>query len=507
MSSQAYGVTLTTPGVALLFTGAVVNDARTRQAGCMPRSTVTFVCAQCGGETLRWAGQCPYCQAWNTLQEFEVRKPPPGRRGKEARSVSSSPSPARATPVTEISAEAAPRLRLEWGELNRVLGGGIVPGSLVLVGGEPGVGKSTLLMHAAHQIEGKVLYVSGEESNQQVQMRAARLGALSPDILLLAENDLDVIADTISAEAPQLAIVDSIQTVADSAISGSAGSVTQVRESAARLMRLAKETGVPIFLVGHVTKEGAIAGPRVLEHIVDTVLYLEGDRRQELRLLRAMKNRFGSAEEIGVFAMGERGLEEVPDPSAAMLSQAGTASAGTAVVVVMEGTRPLLIEIQSLVNKRNDSVPPRRVANGFDVNRVHMLLAVLDRRGQTPLGTHDVFVNVAGGIRITEPAADLGLALSLAGNQRSQPMPEGLVVLGELGLAGEVRRVSQTERRLNEAARHGFTHALIPSGSRTGRPAGLHIREVRTVAEAISVLFPKPIHSGAFIEEAEVPVS
>jgi DNA repair protein RadA/Sms len=470
------------------------------------------MCAQCGGETLRWAGQCPYCQAWNTLQEFQVRKEP-GRRAREARSASSGSGPAggRAVPVTEISSESAPRTRLAWGELNRALGGGIVPGSLVLVGGEPGVGKSTLLMHAAHQVVtrggGKVLYVSGEESNQQVQMRAARLGSLDPGILLLAENDLDAICDTIAAEAPQLAIVDSIQTVADAAVSGSAGSVAQVRESAARLMRLAKETGVPVFLVGHVTKEGAIAGPRVLEHIVDTVLYLEGDRRQELRLLRAMKNRFGSAEEIGVFAMGERGLEEVPDPSAALLSQSGTATPGTAVVVVMEGTRPLLIEIQSLVNKANTNFPPRRVANGVDVNRVHMLLAVLDRRARTPLGQYDVFVNVAGGIRISEPAADLGLALSIASNQGNQPLPEGLVVLGELGLAGEVRRVGQTERRLQEAARHGFTRALIPSGSRTGRPAGLAVTEVRTLAEAISVLLPNHIHSGAFIEEAEVPVS
>jgi len=479
----------------------------------MPRSSVTFVCAQCGGETLRWAGQCPYCHEWNTLQEFEVKKEA-GRRQAESRgsrTATTGGSPARPIPVTEISADSAPRLRLAWGELNRVLGGGIVPGSLVLVGGEPGVGKSTLLMHAAHQVvdggEAKVLYVSGEESNQQAQMRAARLGALNGGILLMAENDLDAICETIASEAPQLAIVDSIQTVADAAVSGSAGSVSQVRESAARLMRLAKETGVPIFLVGHVTKEGAIAGPRVLEHIVDTVLYLEGDRRQELRLLRAMKNRFGSAEEIGVFAMGERGLEEVPDPSAAMLSQTGTASAGTAVVVVMEGTRPLLIEIQSLVNKANTNFPPRRVANGFDLNRVHMLLAVLDRRGKTPLGQHDVFVNVAGGIRISEPAADLGLALSIAGNQRSQPLPEGLVVLGELGLAGEVRRVGQTERRLQEAARHGFTRALIPSGSRTGRPAGLEITEVRTLAEAISALFPNHIHSGAFIEEAGVTVS
>src|SRR6266478_1539276 len=456
----------------------------------MPKSTMTFMCSECGGESLRWAGQCPHCQAWNTLQEFQVRKSGPGRKPAAA---ALAPTRNRPVPLSEIESESAPRRRLAWGELNRVLGGGVVPGSVVLVGGEPGVGKSTLLMHAAQQVAagdgGKVLYASGEESPQQVRMRAARLGPLSPGILLMAENDLDAICETIAKEAPQLAIVDSIQTVADGAVSGSAGSVSQVRESAARLMRLAKETGVPIFLVGHVTKEGAIAGPRVLEHIVDTVLYLEGDRRQELRLLRAMKNRFGSAEEIGVFAMGERGLEEVPDPSAAMLSQTGTASAGTAVVVVMEGTRPLLIEIQSLVNKANTNFPPRRVANGFDLNRVHMLLAVLDRRGKTPLGQHDVFVNVAGGIRISEPAADLGLALSIAGNQRSQPLPEGLVVLGELGLAGEVRRVGQTERRLQEAARHGFTRALIPSGSRTGRPAGLEITEVRTLAEAVSALF------------------
>src|SRR5438552_6805927 len=401
----------------------------------MPRSSVTFVCGQCGGETLRWAGQCPYCQAWNTLQEFVVKKEP-GRRKPESRSsrgASSGGSSARPVPVTQISADSAPRLRLAWGELNRVLGGGILPCSLLLVGGDPGVGKSTLLMHAAHQVVSgggtKVLYVSGEESNQQAQMRAARLGALDVGILLMAENDLDAICDTIASESPQLAIVDSIQTVADGAVTGSAGSVSQVRESAARLMRLAKETGVPIFLVGHVTKEGAIAGPRVLEHIVDTVLYLEGDRRQELRLLRAMKNRFGSAEEIGVFAMGERGLEEVPDPSAAMLSQAGTASAGTAVVVVMEGTRPLLIEIQSLVNKTTNNYPPRRIASGTDINRLHMLIAVLEQRASASLGQSDIFVNVAGGIRITEPAADLGLALSIHSNTSNRPLPDGLVVI------------------------------------------------------------------------------
>jgi DNA repair protein RadA/Sms len=390
-----------------------------------------------------------------------------------------------------------------------VLGGGIVPGSLVLVGGEPGVGKSTLLMHAAQQVAaggGRVLYASGEESPQQIRMRAQRLGAMEPGILLFAENDLDAICDAIRSEAPQLAIVDSIQTVTDAGFEGSAGSVTQVRESAGRLMRLAKDVGVPIFLVGHVTKEGAIAGPRVLEHIVDTVLYLEGDRRQELRVLRAMKNRFGSAEEIGVFAMGEAGLEEVPDPSSALLSQATTNSAGTAIVGALEGTRPLLIEIQSLVNK-TDNVMVRRIANGVDINRLHMLLAVLEKRAGLKLGKYDVFVNVAGGIRISEPAADLGLALSILSNDRNLPLPDGMVVIGELGLAGEVRRVGQLERRLTEAARHGLTRALIPAGVKAGRPFGLELIEVRTLAEAISAAFPSHIRSGAFIEEAGATVS
>src|SRR5216684_2425944 len=356
----------------------------------MPKSTVTFMCSECGGESLRWAGQCPHCQAWNTLQEFQVRKSGPGRKLAAA---ALAPARSRPVPLSEIESEAAPRRSLAWGELNRVLGGGVVPGSVVLVGGEPGVGKSTLLMHAAQQVAtkgGRVLYASGEESPQQVRMRAQRLDALEPGILLLAENDLDAICEAIRAEAPQLAIIDSIQTVTDAGFEGSAGSVTQVRESAGRLMRLAKEIGVPIFLVGHVTKDGSIAGPRVLEHIVDTVLYLEGDRRQELRLLRAMKNRFGSAEEIGVFAMGERGLEEGPDPSAAMLSQTGTASAGTAVVVVLEGTRPLLVEVQSLVN-RTQHTPVRRVANGVDVNRLHVILAGLERRVHgLSFGTKDV---------------------------------------------------------------------------------------------------------------------
>src|SRR5712692_8286875 len=480
----------------------------------MPKPTVTFMCSECGGESLRWAGQCPHCRAWNTLQEFQVRKAPAGRSGRaqggsSGRSQAAEPRGSRPVPLSEIESEAAPRRPLAWGELNRVLGGGIVPGSIVLVGGEPGVGKSTLLMHAAQQIAaagGTVLYASGEESPQQIRMRASRLGLLSPGILLLAENDLDAICDSIRVEAPQLVIVDSIQTVTDAGYEGGAGSVTQVRESAARLMRLAKEIGVPIFLVGHVTKDGSIAGPRVLEHIVDTVLYLEGDRRQELRILRATKNRFGSAEEIGVFAMGEAGLEEVPDPSAAILATVAPASAGTVIVAALEGTRPLLVEVQSLVNKNENGIV-RRIANGIDVNRLHMILAVLEKRLKYSFGKSDVFVSVAGGIRITEPAADLGLALSIVSNEIGRPMPDGLIVIGELGLSGEVRRVGQLERRLHEAARHGLTRALIPAGSKAGRPSGLDVVEVRTVAEAVSAAFPSPIRSGEFIREAGLTVS
>jgi len=465
----------------------------------MPRSTLTFVCTECGGESLRWAGQCPHCRAWNTLQEFHVRKAK-GSRPK-------SPQSARPISLVEIDSGNAPRTRLAWDELNRVLGGGIVPGSLVLIGGEPGVGKSTLLMHAAAQMarSGKVLYVTGEESADQVRMRAQRLNAIEPGILLLAENDLDAVCEAIRTEAPRLAIVDSIQTVTDAGFEGSAGSVTQVRESAARLMRLAKEVGVPIFLVGHVTKDGSIAGPRVLEHIVDTVLYLEGDRRQELRILRATKNRFGSSEEIGVFAMGETGLEEVPDPSAALLADAASAQ-GTVIVAALEGTRPILVEVQSLVNK-NQNTMIRRIANGIDVNRLHMVVAVIEKRLDLSFGQKDIFVSVAGGIRITEPAADLGLALSIVSNERNRPMPDGLVAIGELGLSGEVRRVGHLERRLHEAARHGLTRALIPAGAKSGRPSGLDVVEVRSLADAVSAAFSSPIKSGVFIEEAGLTVS
>lgn len=390
--------------------------------------------------------------------------------------------------------DAEPRLRLAWDELNRVLGGGVVAGSMVLLGGEPGVGKSTLLLHLAVQAAGggrTVLYASGEESARQVAMRARRLGALAPGVLLLAETDLDAVLAAVERERPAVVIVDSIQTVFDGAVDAPAGSVSQVREAAARLTRLAKGSGVPIFLVGHVTKEGAIAGPRVLEHMVDTVLYLEGERQQEFRILRATKNRFGSAEEIGIFAMGEAGMEEMTDPSAALLGD-GRAVPGTVVLPAIEGSRPLLVEVQSLVTPTSFGLP-RRSATGIDLARLHMLIAVLEKRAKVPLGGSDVFVNVAGGIRVSEPAADLAVALSVAGNVRDKPLAGRGIALGEVSLTGEVRRVGQMERRLHEAARRGFTHAIVPRD--TPVVDGIRCIAVRDVDEALQAAYPEPAQS------------
>jgi DNA repair protein RadA/Sms len=449
----------------------------------MARSSAVFVCRECGGESLRWAGQCPHCRAWNTLEEFRA-----GRHSASPKLARSAGAAGTTISINEVELDGSRRLLLAWSELNRVLGGGIVPGSLVLIGGEPGVGKSTLLLHLAQQASaegGRVLYASGEESPQQVAMRAQRLGTLEPRIRLVAETDIDLLTEAIEKESPAVVIVDSIQTINDPAVDAAVGSVSQVREAAGRLMRLAKESSIPIFLVGHVTKEGAIAGPRVLEHMVDTVLYLEGERHQGFRILRATKNRFGSAEEIGIFSMGDRGLEEVTDPSGMLLGGV-EAAPGMVVLATIEGSRPLLVELQSLVSPTPFGLP-RRSATGFDLNRLHMIVAVVEKRARIPLGNRDVFVNVTGGMRLAEPAADLALALSIAGNVRDQALPKGTVAIGELGLAGEVRRVGQMERRLQEAARHGFTRAIIPPGATL--PAGLDCKPVRDLEEAIVTAF------------------
>ena len=451
----------------------------------MSKSSVVFVCRDCGGESIRWGGQCPHCRSWNTLEEFRA-----ARGGREPRGVAQASAPERLLPITEVEVDAAPRLILAWDELNRVLGGGIVAGSVVLLGGEPGVGKSTLLMHLAAQAAAarRVLYASGEESAHQVGMRARRLGVATPGLLLLAETDVDLVVGAIERESPAIAIVDSIQTMHDSNVEAAPGTVSQVREAAARLMRAAKESGVPVFLIGHVTKEGAIAGPRVLEHMVDTVLYLEGERGQDFRILRAAKNRFGSTEEIGIFSMSDAGMAEVRDPSVVLLGDLRPVP-GTVVLAAMEGSRPLLVELQSLVATAQYAGNPRRSANGVDLNRLHMLLAVLENRAKLRLGERDVFVNVAGGIKVIEPAADLGLALSLAGNVFKQAVRPDTVIIGEVGLSGEVRRVGRLERRLQEAARRGFVRAVVARGAATP-PGGMELMEVVDLSEAIDAVFP-----------------
>lgn len=451
----------------------------------MAKSSTVFVCRECGGESIRWGGQCPHCRAWNTLEEFKTPRPS-RERGRIAR-LGAAQAP---VPITEVQVSAVQRLVLGWDEVNRVLGGGVVPGSVVLVGGEPGVGKSTLLMHVAAQAAtgGRVLYTTGEESAQQVGMRGRRLGLATPGLLVLPETDVDTVADTIEKEAPTIAIVDSIQTMHDPGVEAAPGSVSQVREAAARLIRTAKASGVPVFLVGHVTKEGAIAGPRVLEHMVDTVLYLEGERGQDFRILRAAKNRFGSTEEIGIFTMGDAGMAEVLDPSLVLLGDLRPVP-GTVVLAAMEGNRPLLVELQSLVATAQYTGNPRRAANGVDLNRVHMLLAVLDKRAHVRLGSFDIFVNVAGGMKVIEPAADLGLALSLVGNAFKQAIRPDTVVVGEVGLSGEVRRVSRMERRLQEASRRGFVRAVVARGA-VRSPDGMQLVEVADLSEAIKTLFP-----------------
>ncbi len=449
--------------------------------------TPIFVCQECGHQAPKWLGRCPECGQWNTLVE-EMPAPPMG----EGRRLGPRLTTAAPLPLRSVPAAAQPRIPSGMSEVNQVLGGGIVPGSLVLVGGDPGIGKSTLLLQVSELVArttGPVLYVSGEESAPQIKMRADRLGVGSDRLLVYPESDLNAIAEQVERLRPTMVVVDSIQTVYRADLNSAPGSVSQVRESAGQLMLLAKATGVPIFLVGHVNKEGAIAGPRVLEHVVDTVLYLEGDRHHTFRLLRSVKNRFGSTDEIGVFEMRGEGMVEVPDPSRAFLSDRSLASQGNAVVVAMEGTRPLLLELQSLVTATPFGLP-RRSVNGIDLNRLYLLVAVLEKRAGLALGQQDIFVNVAGGAKIAEPAVDLGIALAVASNLRDRPIGREWVVIGEVGLAGEIRRVSQLERRLAEAESLGFQHALIPVGKPRGASASrLRLHEAETVSDAMQLCF------------------
>ena len=422
------------------------------------RKTV-FFCQNCGYESPKWMGQCPGCRQWNTFVE-EVTAPKKAARepaGKKAAPVS----------LSQIDEKEYGRFSTHIAELDRVLGGGIVPGSLMLVGGDPGIGKSTLLLQVCRNIaaEGKpVLYVSGEESLHQIRMRAARIGSFSDDLKLLCETDLDHIKNCIEKQQPALCIIDSIQTMFTDTVSSSPGSVSQVREATAILLQIAKGGQIPVFIVGHVTKDGNVAGPRVLEHMVDTVLYFEGDRHASYRILRAVKNRFGSTNEIGVFEMREEGLAEVQNPSEYMLEGGPENASGSVVACSMEGSRPIMIEIQALVCRSSFGLP-RRTANGTDYNRVNMLMAVLEKRAGISLSSSDAYVNITGGIKMTEPAVDLAVLLAIASSCRDFVVDSRTVVFGEVGLSGEIRSVSMAEQRINEAKKLGFEKVILPKSS------------------------------------------
>ncbi len=449
-----------------------------------------YACAECGQSSPKWLGQCPACRRWNTMNE-EVAPAEP--RGATPRGWLQGGA-ARAVPLHEVEATEESRLRTGIGELDRVLGGGVVPGSLVLLGGDPGIGKSTLILTALHRLAlavapRPVLYVSGEESARQVKLRADRLGALAENLQVLAETDATRVLHVAEGLRPAAVVIDSIQTQYLPELSSAPGTVTQIREATARLMAFAKTTETPVFLIGHVTKDGAIAGPRVLEHMVDTVLYFEGGGAHPYRVLRAHKNRFGSASEIGVFEMKAGGLAEVPNPSALFLAERPLDAPGSAVAAVLNGTRTVLVEIQALVAPAGFGTP-RRTALGVDGNRVALLAAVLEKKVGLELLSCDLFVNVAGGLEVDDPAADLATIAALASSFRDRAIPARTLLLGEVGLAGEVRAVSQPDVRLAEAARLGFTRAIVPAATarHAAAPAGLAVEGVETVAEALDRL-------------------
>ena len=430
----------------------------------MARAKSVYVCTECGTQQPRWLGRCPGCGAWQSLVEEPVGAPP-GGAAVDLLETSAARGDGRAVPLCEVSAEAAPRAATGIAELDRVLGGGLVPGSVVLIGGEPGIGKSTLCLQLALAIEergGRVLYVTGEESLEQVRLRAARLGELGERVLALAETRVEALAKPWRDAKPTLVLIDSIQTLRTERVESAPGSVAQVRECAALLAATAKTHGTALVLVGHVTKEGTLAGPRVLEHLVDVVLSFEGERGHPFRLLRATKNRFGSTQEVGVFTMGERGLDVVENPSELFLAERHAGAPGSCIVPVLEGSRPMLLEVQALVAPAGYGTA-RRTCLGIDDSRVALLLAVLDRRSDVDLLSRDVYVNVAGGVRVAEPAADLAVALALASSRLDLPLPADVAACGEIGLGGEIRRVARLEERLREAARLGYGRVLVPA--------------------------------------------
>lgn len=430
----------------------------------MAKAKEVYVCNQCGYETAKWMGKCPSCNAWNTLEEQEPVVQPKSQKAQlnGGKAISS----ANIYKMNEIDTDDEIRYYTGVGELDRVLGGGIVKGSLVLLGGDPGIGKSTLLLQICEFLGQNlsILYVSGEESVRQLKLRASRLGVNSDNLYVVANTDIESVANTILAQKPDIVMVDSIQTMSLAALNSSPGSVTQVRECTNLLLRVAKGEDIPIFIVGHVNKDGAIAGPKVLEHIVDAVLYFEGDRNLSYRILRAVKNRYGSTNEIGVFEMRDNGLTEVPNPSTMLLSGRPQDVSGTCIACVMEGTRPILVDVQALVTKTGFGTP-RRTSTGFDYNRMSLIIAVLEKRAGYFFGNLDTYVNVVGGLRLDEPAADLSIALALVSSLRDKPIDDGLVAFGELGLAGEVRSVSHAVSRIMEADRLGFSKCIVPAQS------------------------------------------
>ncbi len=457
----------------------------------MKKGGTVFFCQSCGYESAKWSGQCPACKAWNTFAEE-----PSAPRIKGSASGKRSLDGKKSIPVSLQQIESGDQDRISTGmkELDQVLGGGIVPGSLVLVGGDPGIGKSTLLLQVCRNLGERlpgILYISGEESLQQIKLRAVRIGNFQDSLKLLCETNLSDIEETILKEKPKVVVIDSIQTMYQEEISSAPGSVSQVREATGVLMRLAKEQGISIFIVGHVTKEGTVAGPRVLEHMVDTVLYFEGDRHASYRVLRGVKNRFGSTNEIGVFEMREEGLREVENPSEYMLSGKPKGASGSVVACTMEGTRPMLLEVQALVCKTNFGLP-RRTAAGMDYNRVNLLMAVLEKRLNLPLSSYDAYVNIAGGLRLNEPAMDLALVLAVISSYKDVPIPEKTVVFGEVGLSGEVRAVSMAPQRVQEAKKLGFTRALIPGSSmeQVKNIKGIELLGVSAVRDALRVIKP-----------------
>jgi DNA repair protein RadA/Sms len=444
-----------------------------------------FVCQQCGRESLKWLGRCPGCEGWNTFLETRASS---GRAGPDH-----SLEPVSACELSQISLDKSPRVVLPFGEFNRVLGGGIVPGSLILISGDPGIGKSTLLLQVSSmmaQQNGKVLYVSGEESVQQARLRADRLNVRGDGLFLLPETDLDVILGRMEEIAPALGVIDSIQTVYLRDLEGPPGSMSQVRGCTLKLMQWAKPLSIPLLIIGHVTKEGAIAGPKVLEHIVDVVLYLEGESHSNYRLLRGVKNRFGSTNEIGIFEMRDHGLVEVENPSLVFMSGRSQRAVGAVVASILEGTRPLLVEIQALTTATSFGLP-RRTANGVDFNRLMLIIAVLNKRAGLKLGNQDIIVNVVGGLRTGEPATDLAVALSIASSFSDRAVDPNMVVVGELGLSGEIRGVPQVERRLADAARQGFNRCLGPRSSLSGVtvPDGMEILAADSVRESLQLAF------------------